>query len=383
MDLASLRAQQIELASSVIREDRLDKDPPDLIAGAEVGFALGGEVPRAAMVLLKYPSLELVEYKVARIATTLPYIPGFLSFREYPALLAAWEMLSQKPDLVFVDGHGISNPRRLGVASHFGLLVDVPTIGVAKKRLCGKFEPLSSEPGALAPLMDKGEQLAWVWRSKAPDLIAGADVGFEQGGEVTRAAMVLLKYPSLELVEYKVARIATTMPYIPGFLSFREYPALLAAWEMLSQKPDLVFVDGHGISHPRRLGVASHFGLLVDVPTIGVAKKRLCGKFEPLSSEPGALAPLMDKGEQLAWVWRSKARCNPLFIATGHRVSVDSALAWVQRCMKGYRLAGVGTTLHERLSSAGANALGGRGGLGTSGVRALYSKSALIQVNCG
>ena len=171
-----------------------------------------------------------------------------------------------------------------------------------------------------------------------PDLIAGADVGFEQGGEVTRAAMVLLKYPSLELVEYKVARIATTMPYIPGFLSFREYPALLAAWEMLSQKPDLVFVDGHGISHPRRLGVASHFGLLVDVPTIGVAKKRLCGKFEPLSSEPGALAPLMDKGEQLAWVWRSKARCNPLFIATGHRVSVDSALAWVQRCMKGYRL---------------------------------------------
>ncbi len=107
---------------------------------------------------------------------------------------------------------------------------------------------------------------------------------------------------------------------------------------MLSQKPDLVFVDGHGISHPRRLGVASHFGLMVDVPTIGVAKKRLCGKFEPLSSEPGALAPLMDKGEQLAWVWRSKARCNPLFIATGHRVSVDSALAWVQRCMKGYRL---------------------------------------------
>lgn len=132
MDLASLRAQQIELASSVIREDRLDKDPPDLIAGADVGFEQGGEVTRAAMVLLKYPSLELVEYKVARIATTMPYIRGFLSFREYPALLAAWEMLSQKPDLVFVDGHGISHPRRLGVASHFGLLVDVPTIGVAK-----------------------------------------------------------------------------------------------------------------------------------------------------------------------------------------------------------------------------------------------------------
>lgn len=171
-----------------------------------------------------------------------------------------------------------------------------------------------------------------------PAVIGGADVGFEQGGEITRAAMVLLAYPSLELIEYQIARIPTTMPYIPGFLSFREYPALLAAWELLSQKPDLLFVDGHGISHPRRLGVASHFGLLVDVPTIGVAKKRLCGRFEPLTDEPGARAALIDKGEQLAWVWRSKARCNPLFITTGHRVSQDSALAWVQRCMKGYRL---------------------------------------------
>ena len=176
------------------------------------------------------------------------------------------------------------------------------------------------------------------FNSDPPDLIGGADVGFEQGGEVTRAAMVLLKYPSLELVEYQVARIATTMPYIPGFLAFRETPALMAVWQQLSRKPGLLFVDGHGISHPRRLGVASHFGLLVDVPTIGVAKKRLCGKFEPLSPEVGALAPLMDKEEQLAWVWRSKARCNPLFISTGHRVSLESALSWVQRCTQGYRL---------------------------------------------
>ena len=171
-----------------------------------------------------------------------------------------------------------------------------------------------------------------------PALIGGADVGFEQEGEVTRAAMVLLTWPELELVEYQVARVATTMPYIPGFLSFRETPALLAAWEQLSQKPDLLFVDGHGISHPRRLGVASHFGLMIDVPTIGVAKKRLCGKFGPLGDEPGALAPLMDKNEQLAWVWRSKVRCNPLFISTGHRVGMDSALMWVERCMRGYRL---------------------------------------------
>lgn len=171
-----------------------------------------------------------------------------------------------------------------------------------------------------------------------PSVIAGADVGFEQGGEVTRAAIILLRFPSLELIEHRVARIDTTMPYIPGFLSFREYPALLAAWRELSQQPDLVFVDGHGISHPRRLGVASHFGLLIDKPTIGVAKSRLCGRFEPLSEEPDSQVPLIDKGEQVAWVWRSKIRCNPLFVSTGHRVGMDSALHWVRQCMRGYRL---------------------------------------------
>lgn len=173
--------------------------------------------------------------------------------------------------------------------------------------------------------------------------IAGADVGFEQQGEVTRAAIAILRYPSLELVEYQIARVETSLPYIPGLLSFREYPALLAAWAQLQQRPDLVFVDGQGIAHPRRLGVASHFGLLVDVPTIGVAKSRLCGHFQPLENNNGAaqslaVQPLIDGDEQLGWVWRSKARCNPLFISPGHRVSVASALTWVQRCMAGYRL---------------------------------------------
>ena len=143
MDLASLRAQQIELASSVIREDRLDKDPPDLIAGADVGFEQGGEVTRAAMVLLKYPSLELVEYKVARIGTTMPYIRVFFPSAN---ILRCW----QRGRCCRKAGFSVcrwswdlaSSPswRR----QPFGLLVDVPTIGVAKKRLCGKFEPLSA-----------------------------------------------------------------------------------------------------------------------------------------------------------------------------------------------------------------------------------------------
>lgn len=171
-----------------------------------------------------------------------------------------------------------------------------------------------------------------------PVFIAGADIGFEQGGEVTRAAIAVLRYPSLELVEYQIARIPTQIPYIPGFLSFRECPALIEAWQMLQHRPDLLMVDGQGIAHPRRLGVASHFGLMIDVPTIGVAKSRLCGHFLPLGDAAGSTQALWDKDEQLGWVWRSKLRCNPLFISPGNGISLVSSLYWVEQCSRGYRL---------------------------------------------
>lgn len=171
-----------------------------------------------------------------------------------------------------------------------------------------------------------------------PTLIAGVDVGFEQGGDVTRAAVAVLRYPSLELVEYQIARVPTVMPYIPGFLSFRELPSLLQAWQQLTSRPDLVLVDGQGIAHPRRLGVASHFGLMIDVPTIGVAKSRLCGQFLPLGEELYSQQALYEGDEQIGWVWRSKLRCNPLFISPGNRISMESALYWVEHCMRQYRL---------------------------------------------
>ncbi|MBI6549479.1 deoxyribonuclease V [Xenorhabdus lircayensis] len=171
-----------------------------------------------------------------------------------------------------------------------------------------------------------------------PRFIAGADVGFEESGTVTRAAVAVLQYPSLELVEYQIARIDTVLPYIPGLLSFREYPALMAAWQKLRQRPDLVMVDGQGIAHPRRFGVASHFGLLADVPTIGVAKSRLCGEHALVGETPGSCQPLMDHGEQIGVVLRSKKRCNPLYISIGHKVSIASAIFWVEQCIKGYRL---------------------------------------------
>lgn len=173
-----------------------------------------------------------------------------------------------------------------------------------------------------------------------PRYIGGTDVGFENGGEITRAAMVVLSYPDLALVEYKIAKIKTAFPYIPGYLSFREYPALLQAWQQIDHKPDLLLVDGQGVAHPRGIGIASHLGLLLNMPTIGVAKKRLYGQHAELAGTPLAYEKLMDKSaeQQIGWVLRSKIRCNPLFISAGHRVSQQTALKWVINCLQGYRL---------------------------------------------
>ncbi|OAT31449.1 deoxyribonuclease V [Proteus myxofaciens] len=186
--------------------------------------------------------------------------------------------------------------------------------------------------------IEKAQQIILEDQYETPTLIAGADVGFEEGGAVTRAAIVIFRYPSFEIIEYQIARIPTTLPYIPGLLSFRECPALLEAWKNLKQKPALIFVDGQGIAHPRRLGVASHFGLLVDTPTIGVAKSRLCGIDKTISEEVGSYDTLMDKNEQIGWIYRSKKRCKPLYISPGYKVSMKGALQWVECCMKGYRL---------------------------------------------
>lgn len=169
-------------------------------------------------------------------------------------------------------------------------------------------------------------------------LVGGTDVGFEQGGTITRAAIVILTFPDFEVVEYNIARLETNFPYIPGYLSFREYPALQKAWQQLKHKPDLLLVDGQGVAHPRRLGIASHLGLLLDIPKIGVAKRKLCGQFVPQSKKAGNVTPLLDKQEQIGWVLQSKDNCNPLFVSAGHRISQDRALHWVKQCLRGYRL---------------------------------------------
>ncbi len=180
--------------------------------------------------------------------------------------------------------------------------------------------------------------------------IAGVDIGFEEGGEITRAAVVVLTWPELTLVEQVVHREPTRMPYVPGLLSFREIPAALAAFDRLAVRPELVMVDGHGIAHPRRLGVAAHLGLWLDLPTIGVAKSRLCGRYGEVGEARGDWTPLLDRRETIGAVLRSRVGVKPLFISPGHRLCLDTALGWVVACLGRTKLPEP-TRLADRLAS--------------------------------
>jgi deoxyribonuclease V len=181
-------------------------------------------------------------------------------------------------------------------------------------------------------------------------VIAGIDVGFEEGGTITRASAVLLDAQTLVPIAESLARIPTKMPYIPGLLSFRELPALFEAMGGLPQVPDLVFVDGQGIAHPRRLGIAAHFGVVTGLPAIGVAKKILTGKHAELPETRGSRVPLMDRGEVIGHVVRSKDKVRPLIVSPGHRVSLSTSVELVLRCVTRYRLPEP-TRLADRLAS--------------------------------
>lgn len=155
---------------------------------------------------------------------------------------------------------------------------------------------------------------------------------------LARAAAVVLSYPGLEVAESHVAEQPVAFPYVPGLLSFREIPALSHVLAEVRQPPGLVLVDGHGYSHPRRLGIASHLGLLLDVPTIGCAKSRLTGEHSPPGLERGARTPLMDGGEVIGLVLRTREAVAPVYVSTGHRIGLEEAAEWVLRLCRGYRL---------------------------------------------
>ena len=171
-----------------------------------------------------------------------------------------------------------------------------------------------------------------------PSLIAGVDISVKKWAKTGTAAIVVLGYPGLEVVETRVETGPIDFPYVPGLLSFREVPLLLTVCEKLTVAPDLILVDGQGIAHPRRIGLASHLGLCLDTPTIGCAKSRLCGVHETAGDKAGSYTDLVDKGEVIGAVVRTRPGVKPLYISIGYKINQSSAIDWVLACCRGYRL---------------------------------------------
>ena len=174
-------------------------------------------------------------------------------------------------------------------------------------------------------------------RFESIETIAGLDLGFPRP-DIGRAALVVLRLPALEVVDRRVVERPVSFPYVPGLLSFREAPVGLAAFAELERRPDLLMVDGQGLAHPRRFGIACHLGLLLDLPTIGCAKSILVGRGEAPGPERGDRAPLVDRGETVGVALRTRARVKPVYVSIGHRVSLETAIELTLRCGRGYRL---------------------------------------------
>lgn len=168
--------------------------------------------------------------------------------------------------------------------------------------------------------------------------VAGVDIGIERGANRARAAAAVLSYPGCEILEEVTVSRRIDFPYVPGYLSFREVPPVMAALEALSLSPDLVICDGQGIAHPRRFGLACHLGVLMDLPTIGAAKSRLIGTYQEPGPDKGDSSTLEDAGETIGMVLRSRTNVRPIFVSPGHRVGLTTAVHIVLECCKRYRL---------------------------------------------
>ncbi len=171
-----------------------------------------------------------------------------------------------------------------------------------------------------------------------PKTVAGADVSYNKGSNIFFAGIVLLSFPDMEIIDEVSAVGRVDFPYIPGLLSFREGPLLIEAFRRLETAPDLIIFDGQGIAHPRGLGIASHMGLILNIPSIGCAKTKLCGDFDEPGLEKGSSSPLLMKGKEIGAVLRTKAGIKPLFVSPGHLVDIRDSMDIVLTCSKKYRL---------------------------------------------
>jgi deoxyribonuclease V len=173
---------------------------------------------------------------------------------------------------------------------------------------------------------------------KNPGYIAGADISVNRFAKTGKAAVVVLRYPEMRVAEMQTVTASIDFPYVPGLLTFREAPLILAAFEKISLTPDLIMVDGQGIAHPRRIGLASHLGLCLGLPTVGCAKSRLIGEHEELAREAGSFAELKDENEVIGAALRTKDGVKPLFISIGHLIDLPDAIRWTLACCRGYRI---------------------------------------------
>jgi len=168
--------------------------------------------------------------------------------------------------------------------------------------------------------------------------IAGVDVAYNEEQQKMVGAIVVLDAQTLEVKEEAYHIMDITFPYVPGLFSFREIPSLLVAYHKLSQKPDLIICDGHGIAHPKGVGMASHLGVNLDIPTIGCAKKKLVGNFQEVGEERGCFTPLMFDDKEIGRVLRTRTKVKPVFVSIGHKISIDTACKWVLKMASEYRL---------------------------------------------
>jgi deoxyribonuclease V len=187
--------------------------------------------------------------------------------------------------------------------------------------------------------------------SHAPQRVAGVDMSVR--GDSVRAAVVVLDVQDLRVVDHATWEGPVQFPYVPGLLSFREVPAVLAALDLIELWPDLIVADAQGRAHPRRLGLACHLGVLLDVPTVGVAKSRLTGRADEPAIEQGSVTPLLDGGEQVGVVLRTRAGVRPVYVSVGNRITLDEAVGWVLRLTTRFRLPEPSRLAHH-LSKFGA-----------------------------
>jgi deoxyribonuclease V len=181
------------------------------------------------------------------------------------------------------------------------------------------------------------EQVRLAPLNKRIETIAGTDISFNKFSPVVYAGIVVLRLPLLEVVEEVGVVSETRFPYVPGLLSFRETPSVLEAWSKLKTEPDAVMFDGQGIAHPRRVGIASHVGLIVERPTLGCAKSVLVGKYEEPGLERGSWTEMVDKGEVVGAALRTKTRVQPIFVSPGHLIDLAGAVELTLACDGGYR----------------------------------------------